>query len=201
MARTKSPQFIPDPIFSFDDTAIVMFNTNMMNHEFAAKLNDALQLKLTRIDDIPIEDAVYPCFSCYDDETRLAFVLIERSPFGDSDPTFGPYEKMLLIRGRDAWDIQKQLYDAFLNNISEPNSDDIYEHRMWNQLHYFTSGIFDMATIRFNSPNGPETSLYQGVPDKMPARTETYIKNLKKYLTILFEQIQSYVVDFEDYSM
>ena len=53
MARTKSPQFIPDPIFSFDDTAIVMFNTNMMNHEFAAKLNDALQLKLTRIDDIP----------------------------------------------------------------------------------------------------------------------------------------------------
>ena len=185
MARTKSPQFIPDPIFSFDDT----------------KLNDALQLKLTRIDDIPIEDAVYPCFSCYDDETRLAFVLIERSPFGDSDPTFGPYEKMLLIRGRDAWDIQKQLYDAFLNNISEPNSDDIYEHRMWNQLHYFTGGIFDMATIRFNSPNGPETSLYQGAPDKMPARTETYIKNLKKYLTILFEQIQSYVVDFEDYSM
>ena len=184
MARTKSPQFIPDPIFSFDDTAIVMFNTNMMNHEFAAKLNDALQLKLTRIDDIPIEDAVYPCFSCYDDETRLAFVLIERSPFGDSDPTFGPYEKMLLIRGRDAWDIQKQLYDAFLNNISEPNSDDIYEHRMWNQLHYFTSGIFDL-----------------GAPDKMPARTETYIKNLKKYLTILFEQIQSYVVDFEDYSM
>ena len=58
-----------------------------------------------------------------------------------------------------------------------------------------------MATIRYNSPNGPETSLYQGAPDKMPARTETYIKNLKKYLTILFEQIQSYVVDFEDYSM
>jgi len=195
MTRRKPSHHLIDPTFTFDDTAVLMFRTNYRNYQFIMELNKAYQLELARIEDIDIDGTLYPCFSYYDEYSRLAYVMIERSMTDASDHVFEYYDKMLLVRGRDSWVFQKQIYTNAVENLPEPEPADLLDHRRWVLANQFKEGIFGVDTFSFSSRKGLATSLCPGPADTMPKATVTYMNRLRKFLDATFEAFQWHLCD------
>ena len=65
MKKKQLPK-LPDPVFSFQDTAIVMMRTQDLAYQTAILLNEAYRLQLSRINDIYIGNTPHPCFFYHD---------------------------------------------------------------------------------------------------------------------------------------
>ena len=116
-------QHLQDPVFKFEDTAIVLLQTDYLNYQFIYALNQACRLEMERIDDIELADGAHPCFLYFNEVSRLTYVVL--------DVPIPPYNMMLLIRGRDAWDIQESLYKSLTEEVREPDPTDIRDHLDW----------------------------------------------------------------------
>lgn len=197
MSKSKKRPFLPDASFRFDETSILMFRTNMLNYEFVAALNQACELQLARVDDIPIESACYPCFSQYDSAARLAFVAIERSKQETCNPCMGYYDKMLLVNGRDAFEFQQRLYGSLAGDRPEPPAQNILEHMQWQNMNDLGDGIFAVDTFCFDERRGVSTSMYPGAPEAMPKNTQTYLAKLKKFISSTFENLEWHLCEEE----
>lgn len=190
-AQTPPSRYFEDPVFSFNKSAVVMLNTTFFNFEFAMALNSSYGLKLLRIDDCPVGDAAYPCFIYHDDTTLLSFVMLDRSPSQTSDPVFDLYDKMLIVRGRDALQFQQQFYDDVTTRIAEPPADELLQHEHWLALSRMSENIIDAATFSFQSPNGtPLTSLHPDTQQPMPRKLTTYLGRMKQFLTSTFQTFE-----------
>lgn len=190
MSKTKKRPFLPDASFRFDETSILMFRTNMLNYEFVAALNQARELQLARVDDIPIESAYYPCFSQYDPAARLAFVVIDRSTQETCNPCMGYYDKMMLVNGRDAFDYQRALYEDITGPRPEPPASDILGHMQWQNMNDLADGIFVADTFCFDERRGVSTSMHAGPPETMSKNTQAYLSKLKKFISSTFETLE-----------
>lgn len=197
MSKAKKRPFLPDATFQFDETAILMFRTNMLNFEFVSALNQAYDLQLARVDDIPIESACYPCFSQYDPAARLAYVMIERSTQATCSPSFEYYDKLLLIHGRDAWDFQQRIYGDLSGVRPEPAANQILEHMHWQDLNDLNDGIFEAATFCLDEGRGVATSMYAGAADKMPKAIQAYMAKLRKFIGSTFEALEWHLCEEE----
>lgn len=199
----KSPLIIPDPVFTYDDTAILLFRTHCMHYELAIALNEAYGLSLSRTDDIPLHEVNYPCFVYYDNPSHMAYVMIDSLVEGQADKVFKFYDKLLLVRGIDAWDIQQQFYNDLTSPsapLSRPNGGapsyespaKVQHRRMLDRL----SGlVFEPATFCFSDSRGIATSLYGGPVEAMPRATQAYMKSLRRFLDIAFDGLQWHLYD------
>lgn len=163
----KAPAILPDPILTFDDTAILMLGTKFLSYEFALAFNDAYGCQLSRITDIDINNASHPAFFYYSAPQWLAYIVIQRPSQSSPDPAFADYDKIVLIHGRDAWDFQERFYEDMhlrqfgisTGTAAEPDPTDRLEHRHWQLLNRLANGINAIDTFGFSSRRGTSTSL------------------------------------------
>ncbi len=187
MPPTPKNRYFDDPEFKFDNTAIVLLNTSFANYEFVAALNQAYNLSLTRIDDLVLDVTSYPCFIYQDSVAWLYFVMLERSSFTPANAVFEYYDKMLLIRGRDAKYFQQRLYDDLTLPRPEPPTDELQLHHRWELLNMLCEGVFEPVTFNLKDSLGlTQTSLYSGPDGAMPRRLQTFISQLRQFLTDAF---------------
>lgn len=213
----NSDHILENPSFSFHDTAIVMLRTQYMSFELAMALNGAYGLRLSRDEEIDLGGTPHPCLYYYDRCRWLTYVVIAR-PAQGADPIFNSYDKMLLIRGRDAWKAQQQIYDDVYNriygiahdSIREPDPGNLIEHGQWVQRNIMAKGIEHIDTFCFNPAKGTGTTMRpQGdvgtlFPLETPADPATdravgaYLKRLKAFLSDTFDALYYYFSDEEE---
>lgn len=195
--KKQQTKYLSDSTFTFGDTAIVMFRTAYLNYEFVMHLNTTYNLNLSRVIDIEMSDGSHPCFCFYSEKRRLAFVMLEKPATGTPDKSFVYYDKMLLIRGRDAFDMQQYIFETTQNTLAEPDQLNMLEHRRWVLYNKFSQNIFDTDTFSFNKGREVYTSLFDGDFEDMPKPLTAYIKVLKKFLTETFETLE-YMLCMDD---
>lgn len=190
-AQTSPLRYFDDPVFEPAKCAVAMLNTTYVNFEFAMALNNAYQLRLLRIDDCPVADSQYPCFIHYDRATLLSFVMLDRPAAQTMDPLFDIYDKMLIVRGRDARTFINQLYDDVTTRLPEPPADELLQHNRWQALCQLGSGIIDAATF-IPQPNGHPiaTSLHPDASQPMPRRLTTYLGRMQQFLLLAFQTFE-----------
>lgn len=195
--KKRGRPFLPDAIFTFNDTAAVMFRTTYLNHEFVSALNAAYRLRLSRVADIELKGGDHPCYSYYDEHARLAYVVIGRPVSEDNTGCFGYYDKLLLVRGRDAWDFQQRIYSDLTEPRPEPSTDEPLDRQHWEMLNQLNEGAFVLDTFCFGQ-QGAVTSMYSGPIEDMPHKTAVFIKNLQSFLTSLFDNLQWHLCNEEE---
>ena len=208
---------LENPSFSFYDTAILMLRTQYMSFELAMSLNGAYALRLSRYEEIHINGTPHPCLYYYDTSTWLTYVVIAR-PTQGADPIFNSYDKMLLIRGRDAWKAQQQIYDDVYNriygiahdSIREPDPGNLIEHGQWVQRNIMAKGIEHIDTFCFNPSKETSTTMrpQEDIQTLFPLETPTnpasdkavgtYLKHLKSFLSDTFGSLYYYFSDEEE---
>ena len=193
MKNKKNNVLLSDATFTFDDTAVLMLQTQYHNFELAIALNSTYHLRLARVDNEGLQNIIPPCFSFYDDDTNLAYVLIDKPLQHTPDSPFAPYDKMLLIRGVKAWDFQQMLYNDLQMRQPEPDPDNYMDHQHWQQICQLKESIFPTDTFSFSPVTGTQTSLCPNGIVNMPKATAAYLKRLQKYLQKLFSEV--YVSD------
>ena len=139
-------------------------------------LNQAYQLHLLRIDDCPVADTNYPCFIYHDRNTLLSFVMLDRPMQLIDDPVFRHYDKMLIVRGRDARQFLQQLYDDTSTRLPEPPADEPLRHNHWLALRQLGGTVIDSATFFFQPTGAPlATSLHPDTALPMPKQLVAYL--------------------------
>lgn len=194
--------FLPDAIFTFDDTAAVMLRTTCLNHEFVSAFNAAYRLRMSRVADIELEGGNYPCYSYYDELARLAYVVVARPAVMSGQDYYNGNDKLLLVRGRDAWDFQQQLYSDLSRSPQqedrdEPPADEPLMRQHWELLKQLHESVFSLDTFSFGS-RGISTSMYTGPAERMPRSTAVYLKRLQTFLATLFDTLQWHLCNEEE---
>ncbi len=198
MARKEQSPYLSDSTFSFEDTSVLMFRTDYPNYRFVMELNNAHGLELSRVEDLWVDGTEYPCFSFNDEYNYMAFVMIERSSKGVSDKVFDYNDKLLLARGRDAWNFQQHILNNLARNLPEPNPANLLEHRQWVLTKSFNQRIFSIDSFGFRQSQGFTTSLYTGSSGKMPKATANFLNRLHTFLTKVFDALQYHLCDDSD---
>ena len=217
--KKKRPPILPDPVFSFDDTAVVMMRTNDQAFQLAILLNEAYDLQFSRIDDIYIGDTLYPCFLYHDEPAWLVYILIARPTTADAAPAFAEYDKMLLIRGRDSWNFQQTLYDNMrdrrygnaLGTAAEPDSTDLLAHSQWELRNRLSENVQQIDIFGFSRRREPISTLRlaNDEPTLFPVEGTTakasesraiadYHKQLQAFLLQTFDALHIHLCDEND---
>ena len=187
----KQPTLLEDSVFKFEDTAIVLIQTDYLNYQFIHAFYQAYQLQMVRVDDIDIDGTLHPCFLHYNEAARLTYVVV--------DVPVEPYNMMLLIRGRDAWDFQETFYRNFIEGVAEPDPTDIRDHLDWELLNELKSNIFSVDTFCFSSRRGQSSSLvFSTNPTALRAR-QTFLRRLQQFSATLFEALQWHLCEDNDF--
>ena len=180
-------QHLQDSVFKFEDTAIVLFQTDYLNYQFIYALNQACRLEMERVDDIELADGTHPCFLYFNEVARLTYVVL--------DVPIPPYNMMLLIRGRDAWDVQETLYKNLTEVTPEPDPTDIRDHLDWELLNELRSNIFSVDTFCFSPTRGQGSSLVFSTNPSALRTRQTFLHRLRQFTAELFEALEWHLCD------
>ena len=217
MKKKYAPK-LPDPAFTFDDTAIVMMRTQDYAYQTAILLNEACRLQLSRIRDIYIGDTPHPCFFYHDEPAWLVYILIARPQNSIPDPAFAEYSQMLLIRGRDSWSFQQKLYDDIhsrhygiaIGSAAEPDPTDLLEHLYWECYNRLAEAITDIDIFGFGRRNSLSTlRLADTQPTLFPVEASvakasenraiaSYHRTLQDFLNQTFEALHTQLCDEDE---
>lgn len=198
MARKKSTTNTIDPEFSFEDTAIVMFKTSYLNYQMAMHLNDTFGLGLARTQKDLLFQGHYHAYYCYYDERYYrSYVLIDSGEDNSNSKLFDYYDKILLIRGFDAWEEQKMILEATKFTYQEPQDYEIHAHRQWALCNKLRDGIFDVDSFGFSTTRGKQTSLHPNIELPMIRKMAIYMSDMEKNIRELFSDLEE-ALNFDD---
>lgn len=216
--KKKPSQKLPDPVFTFDDTAIVMLRTGEAAFQLAILLNEAYNLQLSRIDDIYIANSPHPCFFYHDQSSWLAYILIARPTQHEADPAFSDYDKILLIRGRDSWRFQQLLYDDIhsrqygiaLGSATEPDVTNLLKHNQWELCNRLSDSIQRIDIYGFGHRQNVSTLRFaDSVPTLFPVddaaasnaeqrAIASYHKMMQSFLSLTFDALHAHLADEQE---
>jgi len=175
-------QHLQDSVFKFEDTAIVLIQTDYLNYQFIYALNKAYRLGMERIDDIELADGAHPCFLYFSEVARLTYVVI--------DVPIPPYNMMFLIRGRDSWTFQETFYKNFTEGIPKPDPTDIRDCLDWELLGELNSNIFSVDTFCFSPTRGQSSSLVFSTNPSALRTRQTFLHRLRQFTGEVFETLE-----------
>lgn len=115
ITKSNSRKQLQDLSFTLEDNAFVLFATRYDIIEFAVRLNHLYDLRLWREEDILLtsDSGFEPCafYSCMDSRRGLFFALIDNPYRNVAGFSVTEYDKILVINGRDAFDMQMSIYE------------------------------------------------------------------------------------------
>ena len=113
---TISVEECVNEVFSAENTAMILMRTKMENYKLAMLLNDAFGLKLARTGTICVNGDVYLFFHYCDEIRRIDYLTfnIRRSLNRKGRSALSPCDNLFLIRGRDIWSIQQEIYEEMV---------------------------------------------------------------------------------------
>lgn len=115
---------------SHDGSALLLFHSIAPNYAFVDDLNHLYNLRLSRIDDLLLDDTPYPHFTYYDSLHQLQYNLLERPLTANAiAPLWSPGHKMLIITGQLAVQTATNIHNEFNNAPSVPPEDDFIAAR------------------------------------------------------------------------
>ena len=188
MAKKTVKTLALEPDINFDDTTITMFKTDMLNYKYIIALNNAYNLNMAREDNLIIETVEYPCFRFCDDNEHLEYTMIERSGTSRNNIIFDYYDKMLLIKGRDAHIQQKRIFTDISTPKPEPQSTDLLAHKEWEMVENLRAGIFDIDTFDFGA-HRTTSSILPNSEQQIPSKIATILNKYKDFITLIFKEI------------
>lgn len=187
-----------EPVFSLEDTAIVMFKTDYQNYEMAMHLNDALGLHLARMrKDLKHVDGTHAYYSYYDAYHRLTYLLIDCAQGMEQHTVFSFYDKMLLIRGFENWDVQQQIVQQVKFGMPEPEQHQLCEYRRWMMNQQMRARIFDADSFCFAPNRGTTSSMCPDSNLTKHRKVVLFIDAMRVYLKDLFLELE-YAIDTND---
>lgn len=192
--RRKSTNKI-EPVFSLEDTAIVMFKTNYQNYEMAMHLNDTFGLHLARMrKDLKHIDGPHAYYSYYDSYRRLTYLLIDCAQSPTQHSVFSYYDKMLLIRGFDNWNTQDQILQKTKFGMPEPEPHQLCEYRHWKMCQEMRTRIFDANSFCFSQNRGLSSSIFPNNDLPKHRKVVLFLDTMQAYLKELFVELE-YAID------
>ena len=127
---------------TFSRTAFLLWETKTANYNFADWFNRLYNVSLARNCDLVLPgDFTCPFFSYFDEVKGLLFVFID-NPHRKLDSPLSPYDKVMLINGRDAFEYQKLIYDDYASRALPPPADELLEWQRYNMLCEARSEVF-----------------------------------------------------------
>lgn len=183
MKRKRQIPYLPDPLFSFENTCVAMLKTSYINFELVMAMNRAYKLDLAHgVNNMEIEGKTYPYFKYEDEDKMLTYILIDKPYMVQKDRVFDYYDKLLLVRGRDAWDFMKILFQHLTSLMPKPDEYDLLGTELLNNVNWLKEGIFDINIYRFSSTDQVETTAGIGETSRHSARIPSYVSFLKQFL-------------------
>jgi len=189
MSTIKKNPYAIDPEFTKNETALLLLNTNYLNFEFILLLNKLYHLNLIRVDDVTVDDTAFGCYSFYDTKQELHWVMIDRPLSDPTHPVFANNEKMLLINGRDCWDMQEEIYQAVYGYWRKPQETEYLEMKRYELIQEFKDGIFSIEKVCLSPYKGVSLSSYPGPIEAQKPAIRRFMKHLQDYTDKLFEAI------------
>lgn len=169
-----------EPVFTNMNTTVMMLQTEMENYQLAMALNDAFGLKLMRRDSLVIEGENFPYFTYSDDERMLTYLIINGTEGMRTNEVFAQYDKMLLIRGRDAKTAMNKIHFE-MQNVMVSMPLDINIHDMLEYTHY---RYVEALTIHLRKI---ECFSFSSKQSQTKAKVSANESQKKNYETILYE--------------
>lgn len=179
----------PDPTFTTENTRVIMFQTDYENYEFVMALNDAFGLGLTRMGTMEIGNCICPYFYYFDEVTRLTYMTFDADHGTKKDNAFSLYDKMLLIRGRDAKAKQQLMYKEVVGSPIRHDENDIMQHSHCEKVETLHQGIISMDCFSFSPKLGCSTTLCNGWLDTMPKGTASCVRSIQTFTNKIFKKL------------
>ena len=110
-----------------DDIAYLLFHNTDPGYIFADSINHLYDLHLCRTDDLPLLQQQWPFYTYADTLGQLHYYLVERPAAAPASATWGPSEKLLIIKGDCAPEQAQLIYEDFSDPVT-PSPDDLLAH-------------------------------------------------------------------------
>ena len=182
--------------YKIENTAMIVVNSSLLDFEFAAAVNDIYGLSFSRVRDLPIFGAFQcPFFTFYDEMRHLLYMLLENNRFNPIDPMLQTYDKILLINGRDSFDVQRQIYadlSASSESLTLGDATSVSAFELCRKRNFISdlcSNIIDMDYWDYSNPKQPKSSLNM---------KKTKIEEMSKLIQDILLYIEDYFFDEEN---
>lgn len=189
----------PDPTFTTENTSVMLFRTNFQNYEFVMALNDAFGLRLTRIGRQTVAEYRYPYFFYFDEVTKLTYLTFDADHKLRKNDVFSQYDKMLVIRGRDAWKKVLRIYDEIMDPSMTHDEEDMFQQIHYENVEALRKGIFIIDGFSFSRKQGPMTTLNHGQSGSIPKSATTRMNSIKRFTLEVLNYLNK--VTYEDEGM
>lgn len=217
--KTASLELKVEPTFTFSNTVVLMMQTGLLGFETALALNDAYGLELTRNENdvtLDFHDAngleltrkendetpssvAYSLHYYNNEATKLKYILIDCPKEQRFKGAFARYDKMLIIQGRDGWQILQKMYYEITHPWMIKKGGDMRDENHFDIVNKLKNGVTVIDYFSFDEIKGEENSLPKNEQGRISKFYKDYIKNLKSFLLKLYRELTLLIVDDEDY--
>jgi hypothetical protein len=143
-----------------EDLAMLLFHSVAPSYAFVDDLNHLYNIRLSRIDDLQLNDAHWPLFIHHDSLHQLHYYLVERPVSTNSAAPFWTIgHKMLIILGQMAADTAQAIHREFSNASTPDDPDDIIAA---NHVALLDEMRSNFTTTTLLSPSTPPPSTLRG---------------------------------------
>lgn len=190
VSRKRKNVLLDNASFRFEDSRIMTINTQLHDHQLIESLNRIYDIGMTCVQSIDLyfdQSILLPCFCYYNEMRRLTCVMVSQPINGVIPKVFDTYNKMLIVRGRDAERFLENIHDQLSDGIPEPDPTDILAHDNWNLITQLSKEIFESHLFSFDPRTGIKTTMFNISGDKMPDRAKKMLNDMKAFIGQLFE--------------
>ncbi|MBP5327810.1 MAG: hypothetical protein J6Y98_07870 [Bacteroidales bacterium] len=183
----------------FETTAILSWSTHYPAFTFAFYLNQLYNTQLERQDDIFLEqkEGQMKCIVYFGKDTikHIAYILVDNSDNMMSPKKDKIFDKTLLIKGPDAFEIAQNIYDDL--NAMAPT--DVYLDNSETMRRLFLdSGILESALFDFSKPDDPKSTYFSDTQNEKTLRKrQKFMKEQRIFFSDILLAVDSLLPDFE----
>mgnify|MGYP006872978158 CR=1 FL=1 len=144
----------------WDGIALILFHSIAPNYAFVDDLNHLYNLRLSRIEDLELNDLQWPLFSFNDTLRHLRYFVIERpASTTGAAPMWTPGHKMMILIGQQAEQQAKTIHDEFSSATTPDDPNDIIAAQHTKLLDNIRS---DFTTTTLLDPTAPPPASLRG---------------------------------------
>ena len=171
----------PDDIMSgFEGYTFLLFSSTLPSYAFVDDLNHLYNLRLTRVDDIPLNEIKWPLFIYHDTHLRLTYYLVER-PSGSPSTAWPSNHKMLIVAGEKAKDTIDMIHSEFCGATEPADPTDLLAAEHYELLSGFLSSF---TLTRRIDPMAPIDEQLSRKAQKEQSELDALLTDIVEYIDV-----------------